>query len=145
MNIQAIFGSHILKMRNSVFIYSLIDIEDIPSFQRISIDGIADIDVHKTIIVYIHHGYPSLPSPQSSDARPLRYIFEFKISPVQKQSSGDHVTPEINIRQSIIIKIPDADTPAAIYIHDIHGVDGIVLGNFVIEIDSRMGGAYFLK
>src|SRR5664279_3108991 len=97
MNVQAIFGSHIFKMRDALFVQSLIDIEYISSLKRIFIDGITNINVHETIVIYINYGYASLPPSHSSNTRDIRNIFEFKVPFVHIQFSGDHISAEINI------------------------------------------------
>src|SRR6185437_283499 len=133
MNIQSILHSHIFKMRDTIFIQSLVDIEYISSFERIFIDGITDINIHEPIIIYINNRYSPFPPAHSSNTCDICYVFELKVPFIQIQFSGHHVTTKIYILQAIVIKITYANSTAVINIYYIHWIDGIVLSDFVSE------------
>src|SRR6185437_6728658 len=52
-DIETIFGRHIFKMRYAFGVDTLVDVKNIPSAERILIDGIADVDIHQAIVVDI--------------------------------------------------------------------------------------------
>src|SRR5882757_5935922 len=135
MNIQPVFGCHVLKMRNAFFIDTLVDIQYVPPPQRICIDGITDIDIHKPVVVYIDYGHAPGPSARSVHARLIRYVLEMKPTLIKIQPAGHPVAGKVNIGQSIIIEISDADPSSIINIHDIEWVNRIVFYNAVIEKD----------
>ena len=102
--------------------------------QRIFIDGIADIDIHQAVIIYINNRNASCPSAHTFYAGFFGNIFKFEIAFIEIQFAGHHIAGEINILQAIIIKISDANSAAIVNIDNSQRVDRIIFGDFVVEV-----------
>lgn len=108
-------------------------------------DAVTDIDIHQSIIVHIDDGNAPCPTPQPFNAGFFRYILEFEISPVEVQPARYHIAPEIDIGESVIVEVADANPSPVIDVHNIQRVDRVALDDSIGKDDTRMRGRYLLE
>ena len=145
MNIKAVFGSHILKMRNTLFICSLINIQNVSSAQRILIDGVAYIHIHQPVVIDINYSDSPGPSAHPTNTGLFCYILKFEIAFVEIKPAGYRIAGKIDIRQPVIIKITNTNPTTIININNIQRVNRIIFDYDIIEIYTGMRSGYFFK
>ncbi len=83
----------------------------------------ADVDVGPAVAIDVHNGYASAPDMGAGHASGFRHVFEDKIALIEVQLIPLEVACEVNIQQSILIKIRQTNPTAIVKIPVGIGVD----------------------
>src|SRR5258708_1384501 len=117
---------------------SVINEEQVFSPGGIGVRRKADIDVHFTIAIDIHHGGAGAPAFLRGDAAFSRNIFEFKIPLIEEKPVVHHVSCEEDIGQPVVIDIPDGDAAPVVEINIIQYVQGFAVEKRILEVNPRL-------
>jgi hypothetical protein len=111
----------------------------------IAADRGANIDIRPAVIIDIAYCHTLTPLSCSAYAGFVRDIFELKITFIEVQPVGDAVAGKIDIGATVAVEVADTHTTAVIEVGHVHGINGVVFDDTIVEIDTGMGRGDLLE
>src|SRR5690606_34705437 len=127
------------KFRHAILIHAFVDEQSIGPRKRIVADSGADIDIEKSILIYVCECHTGVPLAIARDSRFFRYIFESKVAAIKVKSVWHHVAAEKDVGETIVIEIAHCHTCTVVHILYGEDVDRVSFQYCVFKIDTRFG------
>src|SRR5690606_569672 len=123
----------------AILIHAFVDEQSIGPRKRIVADSGADIDIEKSILIYVCECHTGVPLAIARDSRFFRYIFESKVAAIKVKSVWHHVAAEKDVGETIVIEIAHCHTCTVVHILYGEDVDRVSFQYCVFKIDTRFG------
>src|SRR5882757_10167521 len=101
-------------MRHTVFICSLVNIQQVTAQQRVFINGITHVNVRQAIVINVDDGYPSAPPAHAANTRFFGDVLKLKVAPIYIELIAYAIACKVNILQPVVVKIANSYATAVV-------------------------------
>ena len=89
---------------------SIVDEKKIGAFKGIFCCRTANVNIQKSVVIYVGHGNTGIPQSGSKYTRLFCLFFKFKISLIDIKVTANHISGKIQVYEAIIIEVTGCHT-----------------------------------
>ena len=114
----------------------IVDIELVLAMPIAHMPGVADINIEPSIIVDIDEHYACAPHAVLAEAGLVGNVFEMEVTFVEIKFVVRHVGGEEDVREAVVVDIPDGDAAAVVEIAEKEAIIELAIFYVILEMDA---------